>query len=225
MKFYVLLLPFCLLLSPELQAQVNPPDSSGVNDTIFKEVEVEASFPGGDEAWKGYLQRKLDPQVPIYNKAPLGLYTIVARFVVDHSGNLTDIQTENNPGYGMEKEVIRIIKGSGRWHPAMQNGKPVNAYRRQPISFLVEDDDFSIYSKDKYSIIAGMDNELSVVIKKVKNEDIRLTISQGTITPSGDGKFIARVNEAGGRVIVTAYSIRKNKELGKESFEVKVKDD
>ena len=221
MHLYKILLPACLLFSVSSVAQT-PGDTSKTRANSYNKVEVEASFIGGDAAWRTYLQKNLNPDVPADNGAPLGLYTVVAKFIVGQDGNLIDIQTETNIGYGMEKEVIRIIKNSGKWNPAIQDGKPVNAYRRQPVSFMLEEEGFEIYSKDKYYLYAGVDNVLNVDIKKMENENIKLTISQGTVTATGDGRFIARVTEPG-RVIITAYNIRKNKELGKVSFEVRAK--
>ena len=221
MHLYKILLPACLLFSVSPVAQT-PGDTSKIKANSYNKVEVEASFIGGDAAWRTYLQKNLNPDVPADNGAPLGLYTVVAKFIVGQDGNLIDIQTETNIGYGMEKEVIRIIKNSGKWNPAIQDGKPVNAYRRQPVSFMLEEEGFEIYSKDKYYLYAGVDNVLNVDIKKMENENIKLTISQGTVTATGDGRFIARVTEPG-RVIITAYNIRKNKELGKVSFEVRAK--
>ena len=221
MHLYKILLSACLLSSVSSVAQT-PGDTSKTRANSYNKVEVEASFIGGDAAWRTYLQKNLNPDVPADNGAPLGLYTVVAKFIVGQDGNLIDIQTETNIGYGMEKEVIRIIKNSGKWNPAIQDGKPVNAYRRQPVSFMLEEEGFEIYSKDKYYLYAGVDNVLNVDIKKMENENIKLTISQGTVTATGDGRFIARVTEPG-RVIITAYNIRKNKELGKVSFEVRAK--
>ncbi|HQR02032.1 MAG TPA: hypothetical protein PLA61_14365, partial [Ferruginibacter sp.] len=34
---------------------------------------------------------------------------------------------------------IEIIRNSPRWQPAIQNGKKVNAYHRQPITFVVSE--------------------------------------------------------------------------------------
>lgn len=220
MRYYKILLPFSLLSSACLSAQLNPTDSIRTKDIVFDKVEVEAAYPGGDQAWKTYLMKNLNPDVPVENGAPLGLYTVVTKFIVSQDGTLADIQAETNMGYGMEKEVIRIIKNSGKWQPARQNGKTVNAYRRQPVSFITEEDGFEIYSKNKYFLFAGIDNEITVNIKKVKSADIKLSISKGSITPAGDGGFIARINETG-RVVITAFSIRNDKELGKVSFDVR----
>ena len=42
-------------------------------------------------------------------------------------GNLSDIKPLTNFGYGMEQEAIRVIKKSGKWIPAIQNGSEVTA--------------------------------------------------------------------------------------------------
>ncbi|MBC7873898.1 MAG: energy transducer TonB, partial [Ferruginibacter sp.] len=40
-------------------------------------------------------------------------------------------------GYGMEEEAIKVIKKGPKWEPAVQNGRQVKAYRKQPITFQV----------------------------------------------------------------------------------------
>lgn len=39
----------------------------------------------------------------------------------------------------MEDEAIRVLKKSKKWLPAVQNGRKVKAYRKQPITFVIED--------------------------------------------------------------------------------------
>jgi protein TonB len=39
----------------------------------------------------------------------------------------------------MCQEAVRVIKKTKNWTPAIQNGRNVNAYRRQPITFVVEE--------------------------------------------------------------------------------------
>ena len=114
--------------------------------------------------------------------------------------------------------MVRTIKKSGVWIPAQQDKRFVKAYRTQPVVFMVSADEFDINSAQKYMLFAGADNELFVEAGKVKSGDMRLTISKGTITAAGDGKFIARVNGTG-RVIINVY--KKNKNLGAVSFEIK----
>ena len=105
---------------------------------IFTKVEVDAAFPGGDAAWTNFLQKNLNADVPVENGANEGKYTVIVKFVVSKDGSLSDINCESDPGHGMCAEAIRVIKKTRNWTPAVQNGRNVNAYRRQPITFLVE---------------------------------------------------------------------------------------
>lgn len=210
-----------MALSSSAQVPPPPPDSSKSTDVVFSKVEIDAAFPGGDMAWMKYLQKNLNPDIPVENGAPAGLYTVVVKFIVSKDGNVSNIQPENNCGYGIEKEAVRVIQNSGKWQPAIQNGRAVNAYRRQPVTFLVENEDIDIHSYPggQFRLYTGVDNILTVKVTNVKNKDLKLSISQGTITATEDGQFIARVTTPG-RAIITVYSTKKDKELGKVSFEV-----
>lgn len=105
---------------------------------IFDKVEIEASFPGGDSKWRQYLERNANGQVASDNGAPEGTYTVVIQFVVDKEGNISDVKALTSHGYGMEDEAMRVIKKGPKWTPAVQNGRQVKAYRKQPITFQVQ---------------------------------------------------------------------------------------
>ena len=104
---------------------------------IFDKVEIEAAFPGGDSKWRRYLETNCNGQVATDNGAPEGTYTTIIQFVVDKEGNISDVRPMTNHGYGMEEEAIRVIKKGPKWTPAIQNGRSVKAYRKQPITFQV----------------------------------------------------------------------------------------
>jgi periplasmic protein TonB len=134
------------IIIPIVQAPVEIGDSKALeikkpdneNDILTK-VEVEAAFPGGEDAWRNYLRKTLYANTPVDNGAGGGKYTVIVKFVVSKDGSLSDIKCENDPGFGMCEEAVRVIKKTRNWVPALQNGHNVNAYRRQPITFLVED--------------------------------------------------------------------------------------
>jgi protein TonB len=105
---------------------------------IFDKVEIEAAFPGGDGKWRRYLETNCNGQVATDNGAPEGTYTTVIQFVVDKEGNISDVRALTNHGYGMEDEAMRVIKKGPKWTPAIQNGRSVKAYRKQPITFQVQ---------------------------------------------------------------------------------------
>jgi protein TonB len=104
---------------------------------VFEKVEVEASFPGGEREWRKYLERNLDANTPVDNGAPEGSYTVVVQFIVDREGNISDVKALTSHGYGMEEEATKIIRKGPKWVPAVQNGRQVKAYRKQPITFVV----------------------------------------------------------------------------------------
>jgi len=99
-------------------------------------IEIEAEFPGGSKAWKQFLEKNINPDAPAEG-TPAGKYQVIARFIIDKHGNISDVVTETRHGYGMEEEVIRALKKSPQWIPANQCGRSVNAYRRQPVTFVV----------------------------------------------------------------------------------------
>ncbi len=99
-------------------------------------IEIEAEFPGGSKAWQQFLMENIDPDAP-ETEAPTGEYKVIARFIIDKNGTIADVVTETKHGYGMEEEVIKVLKKSPKWIPANQNGRFVNAYRRQPVTFIV----------------------------------------------------------------------------------------
>ena len=104
---------------------------------VFEKVEVEASFKGGEREWTKYLLRNLDANVPVENGANEGTYTVTVQFIVDKEGKISDVKALTSHGNGMEEEAMRVIKKGPDWVPAIQNGRNVKAYRKQPITFVV----------------------------------------------------------------------------------------
>jgi protein TonB len=105
---------------------------------VFEKVEVEASYPGGEGAWRKFLEKNLNGQVASDNGAPEGSYTVWIQFIVDKEGNVSDIKPQTSIGYGLEQEAVRVLKKATKWVPAIQNGRNVKAYRKQPITFVVQ---------------------------------------------------------------------------------------
>lgn len=106
--------------------------------TVYEKVEIDASFPGGDAAWKRYLQKTLTGFNPAENGAGNGVYKVIVQFVVDKDGNISDVKALTYFGHKMEEKVIEMIKKGPKWNPAILNGKPVKAFRKQPVTFVVE---------------------------------------------------------------------------------------
>ena len=143
------LISTCLFISFAFFAksqQVSPPPATvyfppsvmlANGDSVLYRVDEEAAFPGGHQAWRAYLTKNLDITVPKKNRAPAGIHHIMVRFIVSKTGKVSGIEAETSIGYGMEKEVVRIIKHGPKWKPATLHGRVVNSFRRQPVAFMV----------------------------------------------------------------------------------------
>jgi len=105
-----------------------------IKDFIYAK---EAEFPDGNSAWMRFISKNLNTQVPIKNGAPNGSYQVIVLFMIDKNGEVSYLKPETNHGYGMEEEAMRVIRNSPRWNPLISLGEAKNAYRRQPVTFVV----------------------------------------------------------------------------------------
>lgn len=95
------------------------------------------SFAGGRAAWQQFLQKNLNANVPVDNGAAEGTFTVVTQFMVDKHGRISDLKALTHFGHGMEEEVLRVMKLSPAWIPATQDGRAIDSYTKQPITFSI----------------------------------------------------------------------------------------
>ena len=133
---------FIFVLMLASLAGMSQTDTVGVdNDAIFTKVEVESTYPGGAKAWQMFLNKNLRFPQEVIDKArgrKPKQWDVIIQFIVTKEGKVKDVQALTKFGNGLEEEAIRIIKKSGDWVPATQNGRPVNSYKRQPVIFRLE---------------------------------------------------------------------------------------
>ncbi len=210
---------------------------TGNIDLIFDKPEVPPSFPGGEPAWKKYLEKNANGLVATDSGAPAGVYKVMVQFVVHEDGSLSDVKALTHHGYGMENESMRVIKAGPKWIPAKQDGHIVAAYVQQPITFAITDEvedkaitienKTSIFSTNDKKILApylsvlyiGVQNSITVTSSEIKKEDLVVTISEGSITEY-DGKYYVQVHALSDAVILKVSS-RDGKELGRKIFKVR----
>jgi protein TonB len=105
-------------------------------DTTIKRDEKESEFRGGLSAWSRYLGQNLKYPERAINSETQG--RVVVQFVVDTEGKVEQIELYQSLEYTLDDEAQRLILKSPRWSPAMQDGKKVKSYKRQPIIFRLE---------------------------------------------------------------------------------------
>lgn len=95
-------------------------------------VQIQSEYPGGRTAWERFLRKNLHyPQAAQDNEIQ---GTVVVQFIVDKEGNVSEVQAISGPAE-LRDEAVRVIKKSGKWTPAIQNGNKVPSYKKQPIGF------------------------------------------------------------------------------------------
>jgi protein TonB len=116
---------------------VEAPKDNEDYDKTFTKVEIESEFPGGAGAWLRYLNKNLRYPDDAVNNEIQG--TVIVQFIVDKEGNVSDVTPISGPDDGgLREEAVRVIKKSGKWTPAVQNGRQVKSYKKQPIVFKLE---------------------------------------------------------------------------------------
>jgi periplasmic protein TonB len=107
------------------------------DDGRFIPIEKEAEYPGGVQAWVRYLQKNM--RAPEAALSDVGQGRVVVRFVVDKDGNVSEVEAISGPEQnGMREEAVRVIKRSGKWVPALQNGRYVKTVKVQPVIFEID---------------------------------------------------------------------------------------
>ena len=103
-----------------------------VDSAIVDTVDIQSTFPGGLPAWKNFLQRNLRyPQRAIVQRIE---GTVLLKFIVCQDGTVCDIQAVSGPEE-LRETAINVLKKTPNWVPALQNGKVVKSYKKQPITF------------------------------------------------------------------------------------------
>lgn len=105
-------------------------------DTVFTKVEQFATFPGGMDGWRRYLERNLHYPRQAQKKSLQGMVRM--QMVVTKDGIVTDVKILSEPGGGLGEEAVRVIKEGPKWISAEQNGRKVNYRFVQTITFQLQ---------------------------------------------------------------------------------------
>ncbi|HEY4148395.1 MAG TPA: energy transducer TonB [Chitinophagaceae bacterium] len=107
-------------------------------DAPFMKVEKESEYPGGPNAWRKFLERNLYNNLP-QEAVDQGIQgSVVIRFIVDIDGTVSDVTPISGPKE-YQAAAINVIRKSGKWTPALQNGRQVKSYKSQMITIKLED--------------------------------------------------------------------------------------
>ena len=105
-------------------------------DEVFKVVEVDPEFPGGEEALYKYLAENIKyPEKAKNNKVEGRVYIT---FVIEKDGTVSDAKVLRSDNEELDAEALRVINAMPKWKPGMQRGVPVRVQYNIPISFKLQ---------------------------------------------------------------------------------------
>lgn len=102
-------------------------------EEIFRIVEEMPEYEGGEKALLNYLMKNTKyPEIPKQNGVSGVVYV---SFVVDRTGEVTNVKVERSVDPYLDKEAIRVVSSLKNYKPGKQRGKPVAVAFTLPIRF------------------------------------------------------------------------------------------
>jgi len=111
-------------------------DKDACKDPVFKVVEKQPSFPGGDEARIAFMVQNI--QYPEQAKKNGIQGKVFITFVVEADGSITNVKVLRGIGGGCDEEAVRVIKLMPKWNPGTEKGQPVRVQFNLPIKFTLQ---------------------------------------------------------------------------------------
>lgn len=97
-------------------------------------VDENPEFEGGHNALLAFVKKNLVYPAPAVESGKQG--TLYIKFVVDESGKVSNIFLQNNLGYGLDDEALRVVRLIPKFKsPGKVKGQPVKTYYQIPIKF------------------------------------------------------------------------------------------
>ena len=103
---------------------------------IFEVVEQMPSFPGGDAALMQFLSKNIKYPVVAEENGIQG--RVIATFVIERDGSITDVKVVKSVDPSLDKEAIRVLKSMPKWIPGKQNGSAVRVKYTVPVTFRLQ---------------------------------------------------------------------------------------
>lgn len=108
---------------------VEPKKPEGTVITALLDKQPE--YPGGINKFYEYVGNNFEkPEMDETENI-----SVYVAFVIEKDGSMTDVKVLRNPGYGLGKEAIRVLKSlRTKWKPGIKDGQPVRTQFTLPIT-------------------------------------------------------------------------------------------
>lgn len=102
----------------------------------FEYVEKMPEFPKGENELMKYIANHIKYPKKAIEKNTSG--RVYIEFVIDTTGDITNVKVSRGLGDGCDEEALRVIAGMPKWKAGEQNGKKVKVSYIIPINFALE---------------------------------------------------------------------------------------
>jgi protein TonB len=123
------------IINPPLDVKgtqvIEKPRHKENEDSVFIDVQIEASFPGGAAEWSKYVSKAVQKNIDEFEESDFGV--CVVKFIVDKAGKVSQVEATTMKGTKLAEIATNAIRKGPNWIPAQQNGRYVNAVRLQPV--------------------------------------------------------------------------------------------
>lgn len=117
--------------SPEA---VEPVGGTSIYNTAT--VDKMPTYPGGMDGFYKFVGRNFRTPEDVLTSG--STVKVLVSFVIEKDGTMTEIKVNRNPGYGLDKEAIRVLKSiKVKWEPGSIKGQPVRVVYSLPIAVKV----------------------------------------------------------------------------------------
>lgn len=104
-------------------------------DSTFIDVQIPATFKGD---WNSYVKEKIEKSSDeLINAGESG--TCLIQFIVSTDGTVSNVEALTMKGSKFAEIAVAAIRNGPKWRPAQNNGHVVKAYRKQPVTFTIEE--------------------------------------------------------------------------------------
>jgi len=112
---------------------IEPPAPDDDEAVSFRVVEDVPQFPGGPTEFMKYLTRNLKYPKQLAEQKKQG--KVVAEFIVNKDGSVTDVKVVSSFNKLCDREVLRVLTSMPRWTAGLMNNQPCRTKVCIPIIF------------------------------------------------------------------------------------------
>ncbi len=116
-----------------MEEELEPPAPQDDDVVSFRVVEDLPQFPGGPVEMMKWLQRNLKYPSIIQERKIQG--KVVAEFIVNKDGSVTDVKVVKSLNPHCDREVLRVLRMMPRWTAGIQNDEPCRTKVCIPVVF------------------------------------------------------------------------------------------